>query len=314
MHRQFCSTKDLETSTITISNSETSLIDHEKAQSTIIDDFLALPSSIDMQRERMESDEEALKEKAEVNIPESSEPFGALDSWGHYFVSRGYDADIVDGSNPAIVRLLTAGLSCPMTLFHALTGTESSAVQALQGNSDETESRSYRMHVLGATMSQEQVLLEIYWSELSELLGPVQLDAVLVGPDIKPSPPPIKTLVQDRFNALMIKNDYASFMNRESTVDLSPDLCVAFNSGLASDHNWQSAVDMVLDKGWPLLCTANCAAHAEADEAFLKANGAHFKTPVAPNPFASFFLEEDLVVPDLFVCANAYSWIVQGRE
>lgn len=117
--------------------------------------------------------------------------------------------------------------------------------------------RSIRIHVIGAAASQEQILIPLFWSELSSLIPERSIDILAFGPDLDMSQtggdPFIK--ISERCAGVLIKDNYINFVKQalDGGHDIDADLVVAFNAGFHADsEEWSEVLVCTLCLFFPL--------------------------------------------------------------
>eukprot|EP00249_Psilotum_nudum_P022283 c28454_g1_i1 orf=312-2213(+) len=226
-------------------------------------------------------------------IPEGG---GLAGAWG---VERGkYPADgplldyIGSGENPAVVLLsgwaeyydvrglplsspVATFLSFPLSLYHVVTALSVTTKNLL------AKGREVVVHYLGPEG-------ELDWlpafSELGNLLsGSSNLHIMMIGPEVPSSLSRSATSLGERLKVTFVKGLY----QEEANSLPSPQVVVAFNSGLETYTSWMGALEVIKAQAVSAFFTDNtetCCANAKQ---VLRATGLHISYPVTPNPFRS---------------------------
>jgi hypothetical protein len=318
-------------------------------QALAIDEMLEPPVhlAVDDQLVRLAKDDE-LRGRKQFPLPDelfevAQRP--AFDTWGTYFVNRGFDGPpVLDRSDRLLLQSLTAAFSCPLTMFTAIRAI--GLDQAADSVSSHGEQQQLRIHVLGAS-SQEETLLPYYWYELADLLPEHELHLTLVGPEVTMPEGGRKRAAQvgPRMHATFSCQLYHEYLASEAAeaaaasmyaaagVDASfggggggggggsaggpdtADLIVAFNPGVGTDPlMWRETLAAVIDSGRPFLCTSFGDADNEKDQVALQRAGARLVRDSERNPFASMLSERSGAGDGrAIIRSNAWWRVVQGR-
>ena len=238
-------------------------------------------------------------------------------SWDAYFQLR----------EPELFK--ARGYKLPHNFFRCTTDSLSQICTTLLGMEIfkllSSNQSSLRIHVIGA--SEYEFPASSAWEEIMHLLPNVlEMDICCIGPDVglmfknkkNYSCLDVQTC-PDCADAGRVRNvsSYGGlYHDFKTTPDfISPDLCVAFNTGLheVCVESWATTVNCLLDMNVPCVFTSFEEVEAQKDGKALRALQAHVVQGPEPNPFRAQSPMIDTERIDKFYQRNNYVVCFQGR-